>query len=210
MADPHIHILTLGINVRPYLPNHWVWCHLKLRSIFSVFHKGILLTFRYLFAPGSGILLLVRASMSTANYIAACLINLSYEKQSPVSNLKLQKLLYYAQAWHLAIFKRPLFNDEIEAWVHGPVVPDVFRTYRDNKWAPIPNVENAAISADLRNHLEEVWGVYGSLEAYDLERITHSEDPWLMARGGIAPDVSSHAVIKKDWMREYYSARLNG
>ena len=148
--------------------------------------------------------------MSTANYIAACLINLSHEKQSPVSSLKLQKLLYYAQAWHLALFKQPLFNDEIEAWVHGPVVPEVFRTYRDNKWAAIPNVENDPIPDGIRSHLEEVWRVYGNLEAYDLERVTHSEDPWLMARDGIAPDVSSHAVIMKDWMREYYSTRLNG
>jgi uncharacterized phage-associated protein len=149
-------------------------------------------------------------AMSTANYIAACIINLSYEKESPVSNLKLQKLLYYAQAWHLAIFKQPLFNDEIEAWVHGPVVPGVFRSYRDNRWAPIPNVENSDIPESIRAHLEEVWRVYGNLEGNDLERITHSEGPWLSARGGIAPDVSSHAVIMKDWMREYYSARLNG
>lgn len=148
--------------------------------------------------------------MRTANYIAACLINLSYEQGSPVSNLKLQKLLYYAQAWNLAFSKQPLFNDEIEAWVHGPVVPSVFKVYRDNKWAPIPNVANDVIPEDIRSHLEEVWRVYGHLEGNDLERLTHSEEPWLKARGGIAPDVSSHMVIMKDWMREYYSARLNG
>lgn len=90
--------------------------------------------------------------MSTANYIATCLIRLSYEKQRPVSNLKLQKLLYYAQAWHLAIFKQPLFNDEIEAWVHGPVVPEVFRAYRDNKWASIPDAQNFAIPEGIRGH----------------------------------------------------------
>jgi uncharacterized phage-associated protein len=148
--------------------------------------------------------------MSTANYIAACLINLSHEKERPVSNLKLQKLLYYAQAWHLAIFKQPLFNDEIEAWVHGPVVPIVFQTYRNNRWAPIPNGANDAIPEGIRGYLEEVWKVYGHLEGNDLERLTHSEEPWLKARGGIPPDMSSHAVIMKDWMREYYSARLNG
>ena len=148
--------------------------------------------------------------MGTANSVAACLINLSYEKERPVSNLKLQKLLYYSQAWHLAFFNEPLFNDEIEAWVHGPVVPEVFRTYRDNRWACIPKVEGAVMPGNIRGHLEEVWRVYGNLDAYNLERLTHSEEPWLKARGGIAPDVSSHAVIMKEWMREYYSARLNG
>jgi uncharacterized phage-associated protein len=148
--------------------------------------------------------------MNTANHIAGCLINLSHEKGSPVSNLKLQKLLYYSQAWHLALFKQPFFNDEIEAWVHGPVVPEVFKAYRDNKWARIPMVEGFVIPEGVRGHLEEVWRVYGNLDAYDLERLTHSEEPWLRARGGIAPDVSSHAVIMKDWMRDYYSSRLHG
>ena len=148
--------------------------------------------------------------MSTASNVAACLINLSHEKESPVSNLKLQKLLYYSQAWHLAFFKQPLFNEEIEAWVHGPVVPEVFRTYRDNKWARICRVEDVVIPGSIRSHLEEVWRVYGSLSANDLERLTHSEAPWLDARAGIASDVSCHAVITKDSMQRYYSSRLNG
>ncbi len=148
--------------------------------------------------------------MSTANHIAACLINLSHEKANPVSNLKLQKLLYYSQAWNLALFKQPLFNEEIEGWVHGPVVPEVFRTYRDNKWALIPRIVDVVVPGDVRSHLEEVWRVYGGLNAYDLERLTHSEDPWKNARAGIAPDVSSHIVITKNSMRDYYSSRLNG
>jgi uncharacterized phage-associated protein len=148
--------------------------------------------------------------MSTANHVAARLINLSHEKQDPVSNLKLQKLLYYSQAWHLAFFKKPLYDDEIEAWVHGPVVPAIFRSYRDYKWARISRVEEFGVPVGVAAHLEEVWRVYGSLSAYDLERLTHSEAPWQVARAGIAPDVSSHAVISKDSMREYYSSRLNG
>jgi uncharacterized phage-associated protein len=148
--------------------------------------------------------------MNTANQIAACIVDLSYEKSNPVSNLKLQKLLYYSQAWHLAYFKSPLFRDEIEAWVHGPVVPEVFKTYRDNKWASIPRAQYFIIPDDLRNHLEEVWRVYGQLNAYDLERLTHSETPWQEARVGIASDVSCRTVITKDSMQRYYSSRLNG
>jgi uncharacterized phage-associated protein len=147
---------------------------------------------------------------STAECIASCLINLSHDKLSPVSNLKLQKLVYYAQAWHLALFKEPLFGEEIEAWVHGPVVPVIFRRYRDYKWAPIDRVDAPHASARLKAHLEEVWRVYGELSAYDLERLTHSESPWKEARVGVAPDESSHAVIAKDSMQKYYSSRLHG
>ncbi|MBI3661669.1 MAG: SocA family protein [Acidobacteria bacterium] len=148
--------------------------------------------------------------ISTAANVAARLINLAHEKASPVSNLKLQKLLYYSQAWHLALFKKPLFNDEIEAWVHGPVVPQVFRFYRDYKWASISKGDPSTLRSNIEAHLEEVWRAYGHLSGYDLERLTHSEDPWRQARQGIAPDESSHAVISKESMQRFYASRLNG
>jgi len=146
---------------------------------------------------------------ATANLVAERIISLSHEKNAPVSNLKLQKLLYYSQAWHLALFKLPLFDEEIEAWVHGPVVPEIFRHYRDCKWSPIPDFKvNSAYP--FRSHLEEVWKVYGNFSAFDLERLTHSEDPWRNARIGLASDASCNVIITKACMRDYYSARLNG
>jgi uncharacterized phage-associated protein len=146
----------------------------------------------------------------TASRVATWLINLSHEKDAPVSNLKLQKLLYYSQAWNLAFYKEPLFEEDFEAWVHGPVVPEIFRTYRDHKWNSIPKVKASRITARAKQHLEEVWRVYGSLKAFDLERLTHSESPWKSARIGLAPDASSCTVISKKSMREYYTARMNG
>jgi uncharacterized phage-associated protein len=145
---------------------------------------------------------------ATANLVAECVISLSHEKQSPVSNLKLQKLLYYSQAWHLALYRDPLFDEDTEAWVHGPVVPAVFRYYRDCRWNSIPDarIHNAY---SFRPHLEEVWKAYGSFNAYDLERLTHSEDPWKIARTGLAPDASSNNIISKQSMLEYYSKRVN-
>jgi uncharacterized phage-associated protein len=146
---------------------------------------------------------------ATANLVAERIISLSHEKHNPVSNLKLQKLLYYAQAWNLALNEHPLFEEEIQAWVHGPVVPEVFRRYRDCKWSPIPDSKDSS-SYQFRTHLEEVWKVYGGFTAFDLERLTHSEDPWKIARTGLAPDASSNNTISKSSMRDYYSARLNG
>ncbi|HEV2298771.1 MAG TPA: type II toxin-antitoxin system antitoxin SocA domain-containing protein [Candidatus Acidoferrales bacterium] len=151
----------------------------------------------------------MNAPSSTAERIASCLINLSHEKQSAISNLKLQKLLYYAQAWYLAFYKQPLFEEEIEAWVHGPVVPAVFRRYREYKWTPLDKVEEPNINEFIRDYLQEVWRVYGEMSASDLERISHCEEPWIKARAGLPPDVSSHEVISKEWMQEYYSERLH-
>lgn len=146
---------------------------------------------------------------STATHVAEALINLSHEKQSPITNLKLQKLLYYAQAWHLVLRNESLFNEAIEAWVHGPVVPPIFRCYREYRWNPILQVSGASVSVPLRKHLEEVWQVYGKFDASTLERITHSERPWREARAGLPLDAPSHNVISNRSMKAYYSALLN-
>lgn len=147
-------------------------------------------------------------ALATANLVAERIISLSHEKHNPVSNLKLQKLIYYAQAWYLALHKKALFEADIEAWVHGPVVPAVFRNYKGYKWSSIPD-SGLHDTHPFSAHLEDVWRVYGRFSAYDLERLTHSEGPWKEARHGLAPDASSNNVITKASMREYYSARLH-
>jgi uncharacterized phage-associated protein len=146
---------------------------------------------------------------TTANRVAERLINLSHEKQAPITNLKLQKLLYYAQAWHLALYDgEPLFEDAIEAWVHGPVVPSIFRQYKEFRWNPISKAEGSPLSERIERHLESVWTVYGRFDATTLERRTHSERPWLETRDGLPLDVSSKNVITHDCMRTYYSSLL--
>ena len=72
---------------------------------------------------------------TSAQTVANHFVELLHD-QGGISNLKLQKLLYYAQAWHLALYGEPLFRDRIEAWVHGPVVPPVFGAFKHNKWQP--------------------------------------------------------------------------
>jgi uncharacterized phage-associated protein len=148
-------------------------------------------------------------AVTTANRVAERLINLSHEKQDPITNLKLQKLLYYAQAWHLALYDgEPLFEDAIEAWVHGPVVPSIFRQYKEFRWNPISKTEGSPLSERIEQHLESVWKIYGKFDATMLERRTHSEEPWLEARGGLPLDVPSHNVITPSRMRTYYSSLL--
>jgi len=84
-----------------------------------------------------------------------------------ISNLKLQKLVYYAQGFSLALRGQPLFDAAIEAWMHGPVVPGLYRRFRDYGSNPIPpsaEFDSSVLSADERHLIEEVFDVYGSTQ----------------------------------------------
>ncbi len=149
--------------------------------------------------------------MPSAYQVAQYIIGFSHEHGDPISNLKLQKLLYYAQAWHLALYDAPLFGDPIEAWVHGPVVPSVYGEYKMWSWRPIDvEPEEEDFDSQARDHLDEVMDVYAGLSAYDLEKLTHQEDPWRNARGDLQPDAPSNNVISHEDMRDYYKARVDG
>lgn len=148
--------------------------------------------------------------MESAHDVAKHIISFSHEHGDPVTNLKLQKLLYYAQAWHLALHDEPLFGERLEAWVHGPVVPPVYGKYKAYWWSPI-DVDTAppSFSENTSAHLDEVMGVYGGLTAYYLERLTHQELPWIKARKGLPPDEASTEVIEHEDMKFFYQSQLN-
>lgn len=145
----------------------------------------------------------------TARQVADYLIRFSQDHGDPISNLKLQKLLYYAQAWHLALYNRPLFAEPIEAWIHGPAVHAVWSQFRGS-WKPIElRPRRPDLSKHVTDHLDEVMEVYGGLSAFDLERMTHSEFPWRKARGNTPKDESSCAVIKHSDMRAFCQGIMN-
>jgi uncharacterized phage-associated protein len=98
-----------------------------------------------------------------------------------VSNLKLQKLVYYAQGFHLAVFDRPLFDDPIEAWTHGPVVPDVYHHYKHHGSGSIPfptDFNPDVFGQEQIELLNEVQQIYGQYSAWRLREMTHEEAPW--------------------------------
>lgn len=145
----------------------------------------------------------------SAQEIADHLISLAHQHGSFISNLKLQKLLYYAQAWHLAVFDRPLFREQLEAWVHGPVVPSVYRRFRSYGFRNIDDEVRAPILAqDTIQFLQELAEGYLGIDAYALELMTHREDPWRNARGNIPPNQASRAAISESGMRAYFKARI--
>lgn len=127
-----------------------------------------------------------------------------------ITHLKLQKLVYYAQAWSLAILERPLFDEDLEAWAHGPVAETVWQKYRDSGWDAIPPPKEnlVPVDDDALDILEDVHLIYGDLSAKRLERMTHSELPWREARGNLPPEARSNTKIRKDTMATYYRGQL--
>lgn len=144
-----------------------------------------------------------------ADKIADFFLMYAREHGDYLTNLKLQKLLYYAQAWHLALFDEELFSDDLQAWVHGPVVSHVYGRFKKYSWNPISeDVKDPHFDAQTRGFLEEVFDRYGSFSAVDLERMTHEESPWQKARGSLPLDQNSNAVLDRKEMREFFKRRL--
>jgi uncharacterized phage-associated protein len=145
--------------------------------------------------------------------IADYFIALSNETGNLITNLKLQKLVYYTQAWHIAMHETPIFEEEFEAWIHGPVLPTLFYQYKGTYYRPIERDDLNGDSLDflrkkfgktLSNLLENVVEEYFGMEPYALEQTTHAEKPWLDARKGLPQDAPSNAVISKNSMKNYY------
>ena len=127
-----------------------------------------------------------------------------------MSHKKLQKLCYYAQAWFLANYGFVLFPNRFEAWVHGPVSPDLYSRYRGWGWECIPKyMQQINFNDDAsRVFLEQVYDTYGCYDADSLERITHTELPWKNARVGCQAGAYSRNPIALNDMRDYYGERI--
>ena len=118
-----------------------------------------------------------------------------------LTNLKLQKLLYYQQGFHLAFFGTPLFAEDVEAWMYGPVVPAVYDEYSAYGSSSLPEVkEPVSLSEDEEELFNEVYDAYREFSAIGLMNRTHSERPWLDAvphdRGTVITQESMMAYFK--------------
>lgn len=150
--------------------------------------------------------------MITAYDVAKYFIFKANQVGSFLSNLKLQKLVYYAQAWYLANYKKPLFAEKFEAWIHGPVQPELYRKFKSFKWLPIDlevNEVPASITKDITDFLDEVAEAYFKYDGLELEIMTHNELPWQEARKGISPYEFSNEIISEETMQIFYSGLLN-
>jgi uncharacterized phage-associated protein len=141
--------------------------------------------------------------LSVANWFVQRLTNT--EVGDVVTHLRVQKLLYFAQAWHLLALDRPLFDEDMQAWAHGPVVPSVFHALKEFGWQPLPLDGDADdIEGDSLGILEQVVDIYGDYSAKRLERMTHGEDPWRVTRGELSPEERCERPIPMGLIRDYY------
>lgn len=121
-----------------------------------------------------------------------------------ISNLKLQKLVYYAQGFHLAMFGEELFPEEIVSWEHGPVVERLYFKYNEYGSLVIPEPESVNLSNFSEPQIEllnEVYDVYGQFSAWKLRNLTHSERPWI--------ETPRNTVIPKGLLQDFFKTLLN-
>lgn len=153
--------------------------------------------------------------MISVNALADYLIIKSHEAGSSLSNLKLQKLAYYADAWHLAFFGEKLIDSDFEAWIHGPVNRELYNRFSSDKSLysdMLPSDCSGTFSmediAGKVEHIDSVLAIYGKFSGAQLEEMTHREEPWIQARTGYRPTQRCEVAISNKLVKEYYGSRL--
>lgn len=140
--------------------------------------------------------------VATVHDVAAYIV----DRKGPMTAMKLQKLIYYCQAWHLVWDEQALFMERIEAWANGPVVYELFDKHRGRftveAW---PWGDPTALEQNERETVDAVLRDYGDLDARKLSHLTHSEAPWRNARGGRGPSEWGRDEISLGAMHDYYS-----
>lgn len=124
---------------------------------------------------------------------------------------KLQKLCYYAQAWWLALFGKKLMDTVFEAWMHGPVSPELYVFYKDWGGRTIPQMPYSTKKIDKRTEafLNLIYDMYKDYSADDLEQLTHQEEPWKEARVGYDQKDICWKRISEETMERFYGGLLN-
>ena len=137
---------------------------------------------------------------ASAHDVAAAIL----KKLGPMTAMKLEKLMYYCQAWSLVWDEEPMFQERIEAWAGGPVVPALY--YRHRGQFQIDNWEGNSdiLTPKQRETIDGVLNYYGNKPSQWLSDLTHKEDPWLRARAGLAPLERGNREITLASMAEYY------
>lgn len=135
------------------------------------------------------------------------------DRLEEITPLMLQKLLYFIQGIYQALYGQPVFAEDCEAWVHGPVYPAVYDLFRDFRYNPIDDagfsfLGGAAeeLTDEERRVVDLVVNTFGLYGGKALERITHNETPWRAARRGYGDNIPSHEILTKESIRSYYES----
>lgn len=119
--------------------------------------------------------------------------------------LTLQKLLYFSQGYSYAFYDRPLFSDNMEGWVHGPVVRDVYNKFKDYQYNPIDlDYAIEKLDKNAEDVINYVIDKYSKYDGRYLEQLTHQQEPWILSRQGLDPDERSDKTILKEDIASYF------
>ena len=136
-----------------------------------------------------------------------------FQQLEEVTPLMLQKILYFIQGIYLALYNITVFEEDCEAWVHGPVYPEVYNLFKDFKYNPIDDARffvldgtKGRLTTEEREVIDLVVRTFGLYSGKTLERITHNEGPWRTARKGYEDSIPSNEIITKDSIRKYFSS----
>ena len=141
--------------------------------------------------------------MASAHDVAKYIL----EKRGAMSAMKLEKLVYYSQAWSLVWDEAPLFGEEIEAWANGPVVRELYDKHRGQYSVSVwPTGDIASLSDNQKDTIDIVLDFYGGFNAQQLSDLTHRESPWREARRNVPEGEPCDNVISIASMAEYYSS----
>jgi uncharacterized phage-associated protein len=144
-----------------------------------------------------------RSPVARVDDVAAAVL----ERAGEIDTWKLQKLVYYCQAWHLVWDGDALFADKIEAWADGPVVRKLYHSHKGSfKVSSWPRGDASTLTQPETETVDAVVEAYGHLSGRQLSHLTHSEAPWRDARAGLSPGERSEVEITKEAMAEYYRA----
>lgn len=154
----------------------------------------------------------------TAIQVAKCLVKISHDEQErllqlaaedpmkdfihrqKIDHLKLQKVLYFAQAINLAINGEPLFDENIEAWPLGPVIPSVYQAFKQNgaNWISKDQGAEDGVNDEQKEFLQQIWLEFGKYTALQLVEMTHKHDPWKNAKD------KTDRIIDEQEMKNFY------
>lgn len=130
------------------------------------------------------------------------------EKKNELTTIKLQKLVYYSQAWSLVWDDAPLFQERIEAWINGPVIPDLYKAHKGlfTLSANQINGDSKNLTEIQKQTIDSILNYYGDQSSQWLSDLTHQEQPWLKARKNVPPNARGNSEITWADMAEYYSS----
>lgn len=138
-----------------------------------------------------------------------CIVKYILKKLDDITNLSIQKLLYYSQGFSLVFNKRPMFVDNCEAWAKGPVFRRVYNEYKSNE----KKLRQVEYELNIKNEdkiiLDRVIDAFKDYSGFVLSEFTHLEEPWIKARKGLSDQDRSNEVISIDSIKEYFTNAVN-